>query len=61
MTVDGEQCQDVRIALSAVGPTPFRARKAEEVLRGEILNAKKGDLISKAARQPPRNHRPLTI
>ena len=28
-------CQDVRIALGAVAPTPLRARKAEAMLRGE--------------------------
>jgi len=50
MTVDGEQCQDVKIALSAVGPTPFRAKKAEAVLRGEMLSVEKGDLIAEAAK-----------
>jgi carbon-monoxide dehydrogenase medium subunit len=34
---DGEVCKDVRIALGAVGPIPFRARKAEEMLRGKKL------------------------
>lgn len=49
MTLDGQNCQDVKIALSAVGPTPFRARKAEDVLRGETLGRGKNSLVEKAA------------
>jgi carbon-monoxide dehydrogenase medium subunit len=49
MTVDGPRCEDVKIALSAVGPTPFRAKTAEAVLRGEVLREDKGDLVAKAA------------
>lgn len=33
--MDGQVCSEIRIALGAVGPTPFRARKAEDVIRGE--------------------------
>jgi CO/xanthine dehydrogenase FAD-binding subunit len=36
---DGEVCSEARIALGAVGPTPMRARKAEEMLRGQRLSA----------------------
>ena len=35
--VDG-RCQDARIALNAAGPTPIRARAAEDVLRGQTLS-----------------------
>lgn len=37
LTLDpqGESCHDLRIVLSAVGPTPIRARRAEELLRGK--------------------------
>ena len=32
----GERCQDVRIGLGSVGPTPLRARGVEDALRGQI-------------------------
>jgi CO/xanthine dehydrogenase FAD-binding subunit len=35
--MDGDVCRDVRIALGAVGPTPFRARHAERALTGRRL------------------------
>ena len=49
---DGDLCRDVRIALGAVGPTPFRARKAEATLRGERLAGDPGEseLLEEAAR-----------
>lgn len=46
MTMDGDKCRDIKLALGAVGPTPFRAKKAEDVLRGEKPG---GDLLEKAA------------
>lgn len=30
------RCEDARIALGAVGPTPIRARRTEDALRGEV-------------------------
>lgn len=39
-------CKEIRIALGGVAPTPVRARKAEEILRGKALNDR---LIRKAA------------
>lgn len=39
-------CTEIRIALGGVAPTPVRARKAEEILRGKTL---KDSLIQKAA------------
>jgi len=37
IVIDGDVCSDVRIALGAVGPVPYRARKAEATLRGKRL------------------------
>ena len=49
--LDGDMCRDVRIALGAVAPTPFRARKAEQALIGERLSAdaKESELLEKVA------------
>jgi CO/xanthine dehydrogenase FAD-binding subunit len=38
LCIDGDVCEDARIALGAVGPMPFRARNAEAVLRGQRLD-----------------------
>ena len=37
IVLDGDVCRDIRIALGAVGPTPFRAKKAEETIKGQRL------------------------
>ena len=37
MTGEGIRCDDARIALNSVGPVIFRARAAEEVLRGREI------------------------
>jgi carbon-monoxide dehydrogenase medium subunit len=43
----GAVCQDARIVLGAVAPTPVRARKAEKILRGNELTEER---ICEAAR-----------
>jgi len=47
MTLETDSiCKDIKIGLCSVAPTPMRARKAEEVLRGKKLESK---LIEQAA------------
>ena len=37
VSMDGEVCRDIKIALGAVSPTPIRAGKAEEVIRSQKI------------------------
>jgi carbon-monoxide dehydrogenase medium subunit len=36
--MEGKILRDVKIALGAVAPTPIRAKRAEEILKGNELN-----------------------
>lgn len=47
INLDGDVVQDVRIALGGAGPTPLRARDAEDALRGERWT---DDAVDAAAR-----------
>jgi len=49
-------CKDIRIALGAVAPTPLRAKKAEEVLKGQKFD---DNLIEKAAKTAAGQARPI--
>lgn len=51
-----ENCSDVRIVLGAVAPTPLRAKRAEEILRGNILNEEN---IAHAARVAAEEAKPI--
>ena len=46
MEQDHQLCRDAKIVLGAVSPTPLRARKAENVLKGKKID---GALIDRAA------------
>jgi CO/xanthine dehydrogenase FAD-binding subunit len=46
VTAEDGICNDIRIALGAVAPTPTRVRRAEDIVRGEKLS---GDVIERAA------------
>jgi carbon-monoxide dehydrogenase medium subunit len=53
----GEVCQEVKIVLGAVAPTPMRAKKAEEILIGKKVEP---TLIEKAAGVAAEEARPIT-
>jgi len=50
-------CNDIRIALGAVAPTPIRARQAEDILRGQKLS---DEAIDRAARTAATECRPIS-
>ena len=55
ITEDG-LCQDIRIALGAVAPTPIRAKRAEGILRGQGFS---DELIEKTAQTAAEESRPI--
>ena len=57
MTLDSKKnvCRDIKIAMGAVAPTPMRAKKAEEILKGEAFDE---DLIENVARMASEESRP---
>ena len=58
MTLDaGEVCRDIKIVLGAVAPTPMRARKAEEILRGKKVEPA---LTEKVAQTTSEEAQPIT-
>lgn len=54
---DMQTCNDVRIVLGAVAPTPMRAKRAEDLLRGKPLHE---SLIEKCAQTASDESRPIT-
>ncbi len=52
IVADGDVCKDVRIALGAVGPVPYRAKKAEQCIRGQRLDGERveRELLEEAGR-----------
>ncbi len=59
--LDGDVCREVRIALGAVAPTPFRASKAEAALRGKRLSGGPNDreLLEEIGRVAADESRPI--
>ncbi|MCF8074735.1 MAG: xanthine dehydrogenase family protein subunit M [Desulfotignum sp.] len=49
LTMEGQCCVTVRIALGSVGPVPFRAKKAESMLTGKRPDKKTIQLAAEAA------------
>lgn len=58
LTLDlrGRVCRDVKLALGAVGPTPLRARRAEGMLRGQVVD---GQVIQRAAEVASKEAHPI--
>ena len=56
LTCKKKRCEAARIALGAVAPIPFRAKKAESVLAGAELNE---EIIQKAAATAAEEARPI--
>ena len=49
LTMAGELCQSIRIALTNVSPTPMRAEEAERILVGQPLTAERLEAAGQAA------------
>jgi carbon-monoxide dehydrogenase medium subunit len=49
LTLAGEICKEIRIVLGAVAPTPIRARKAEQILRGQTAADQAVPMAAQAA------------
>ncbi len=57
LTLKGRVCENLRLFISACGPTPIRARKAEEIIRGKELTV---DAMDKAGAEASWETRPIT-
>jgi carbon-monoxide dehydrogenase medium subunit len=57
VTMDRKRCKEIKLVLGAVAPTPTRAKKAEEILRGEEIDE---PLIEKAAQAASDESSPIS-
>lgn len=51
------RCEEIRIALGAVSPTPMRARVAESILKNQILTE---EIVEKASEEAARESKPIS-
>jgi xanthine dehydrogenase YagS FAD-binding subunit len=49
LTIENGICKDATIVLGGTAPCPFRAREAEEAIKGKTINAETAEAASKAA------------
>ena len=54
---NSDQCKDARIVMGSVGPTPLRAKRGEDLLKGQTIDAA---LIEEAARLSAEDAQPTT-
>jgi carbon-monoxide dehydrogenase medium subunit len=57
VAMEGNRCEEIKLVLGAVAPTPIRAKKAEEILKGKKID---GPLIEKAAQAASDESSPIT-
>lgn len=57
ITLDGEVCKDIKLVLGAVAPTPMRARRAEELIKGKKIEE---DLVNQVAKVASEEARPIS-
>lgn len=57
ISASGNNCQDIRIVLGAVAPTPIRARNAEAIVRGQDID---GFLVNKCAEMAAHEATPIS-
>lgn len=54
------ECEEIKIALGAVGPVPFRCKKAEDMIRGSKLNGNLQGLFQEAAQIAVEESQPIS-
>ena len=54
---EGGLCQDIKLALGAVAPTPIRAKGAEEILRGKLIT---GAILEQTAQVAAKEAEPIS-